>query len=85
MKIIPDVEKTPELQSLGSVTFGSAFLFHEKPNVTSGYRHGSLSDPHILTSADSPARVVNLENGNTFCVDFYETFVEVIKTAEVTL
>ncbi len=84
MKIIQAEKETPKLQSLGSVTFGSAFLFHSDPNMAHGHRHGSLSDPHILTSAGSPARVANLKNGNTFCVSF-STRVEVLTNAKVTL
>ena len=85
MKIIRDKVKTPELTYLSSVKFGSAFLFHSEPDVVKGCRYGSLNDPYILTAAGAPARVVNLKNGNTFCVDFYKTSVEVLNNAEVTL
>ena len=85
MKIVTEQKVVPKLSPLGMVRFGSAFLFHGAPKEAEGCRYGSLSDPHILTSADSPARVVNLKNGNTFCVDFYKTSVEVLANAKVTL
>ena len=88
MKIVYAEEKIPKLVALNIVKFGSAFLFHSTPDVVGGgcyCKHGSVSDPYLLTNADFPARVVNLKNGNTFCVDFYKTQVEVLKNAEVTL
>ncbi len=86
MKIITAPEKGPDLRCLSAVKFGSAIRFHTNPEIIRGNMYGSsLEDPFILTGDGPTACVVNLKNGNTFTVDFYKTFVEVLDGAEVTL